>query len=239
MNIIIPTLGGNGGFKIPRYLIKINSEYVIENIINNLDLNAKIIFIISIKDKIIFGAHKILKKIKPDCEIIIAERKTKGILQTLLLAEKYLNKKKLIISNCDHFIDFNKKDLLNVIKNNNNFGCILTYFPKDDSHCFLKCNGKYVVHAAERRKISNVAAAGVYYIRSGLDFKKYLKKVIKKRIKYNNMYYISSVYNEIIKDNKKIVHLKTRKMAPLGSIDELNKFIKKNNFKYSNLFNLF
>lgn len=226
MNIIIPTLGGNRDFKVPRYLIKINNEYIIQNIVQNLKFKAKFVFIISYKDKIKFKADKILKKIKPNSKIIVTKKKTKGILQTLLLAKKYINDKQLIISNCDHLMELDKKKFLMIKKNKKNFGCIFTYKPKTNNHCFLRYKGKYVKFAAERKKISDTAAAGVYYIREGSYFKKCIKKIIKKKITYNGMYYISSAYNEMIEDNKKIIHTKLKSMWPLGSLNEIKKFIK-------------
>ena len=239
MNIIIPTLGGNNNFKIPRYLIKINNKYIIQNIIQNLKFRAKFIFIISFSDKIKFKADKILRKIKPNCKIIVTKKRTKGILQTLLLAKKYINNKQLIVSNCDHLMNLDKKKFLIIKKNNKNFGCIFTYLPKTKNHCFLKYNGQLVDFAAERKKVSDVAAAGVYYVKNGSYFKKCIKKVIKNKVTYNKMYYISSVYNEMIQDNKKIIHTKLKLMIPLGSPSVLKKFVKDQNLKktdYSNLF---
>jgi NDP-sugar pyrophosphorylase family protein len=239
MNIIIPTLGGNNNFKIPRYLIKINNKYIIQNIIQNLKFRGTFIFIISFNDKIKFKADKILRKIKPNCKIIVTKKKTKGILQTLLLAKTYINNKKLIVSNCDHFINLDKKKFLIIKKNNKNFGCIFTYLPKTKNHCFLKYNGKRVEFAAERKKVSDVAAAGVYYVKNGSYFKKCIRKVIKNKITYNKMYYISSVYNEMIRNQKKIIHTKLKTMVPLGSPFELRKFIKDKNLKKTDFSNLF
>ena len=116
MNIIIPTLGGNKGLKLPRYLIKIKNEYIIQGIIKKLNFNSNFVFIISNKDKIKFKSDKILKSICPKCKIIIAKKKTKGILETLLLAKDYINEKKIIISNCDHFLNLDKKKFLKIIK---------------------------------------------------------------------------------------------------------------------------
>jgi hypothetical protein len=45
---------------------------------------------------------------------------------------------------------------------------------------------------------------------------------------------MSSVLNEIIKKNKKIVHHKIKKMIPLGSPIEFKRFIKKKNLNLSN-----
>lgn len=150
-----------------------------------------------------------------------------------MLAKKYINNEKLIISNCDHLIKLDKKKFWNVINDKNIFSNILTYSPKTKNHCFLKCKGKYVSYAYERKKISKIAAAGVYYFQNGKIFLKYTNKVIKKKITFNKMYYISAVLNEIIKANMKISHLKLKKMFPLGSPSEIIKFIKKKKLKLS------
>jgi dTDP-glucose pyrophosphorylase len=233
LNIIIPTLGGHKGFKVPRYLIKINNEYIIESLIKKLKFNANFIFVISHRDKIKFKSDKILKSIKPKCKIIITKKKTKGILKTILLAENLINNEKLIISNCDHFLNLDKEKFLRIIKEKKNFGCIFTYSPSTKDHCFLNYTGKYVKYAAERKKVSNIAAAGVYYFQNGKNFIKYIHQVIKKKKTFNKIYYISSVFNEMIDDNKKILHAKLKNMFPLGSPSELKIFIKKKKLNYS------
>ena len=230
MNTIIPTLGGNKILKLPRYLIKIKKEYIIENIIKKLKFSSNFIFIISNKDKVKFKSDKILKSIKPKCKIIIAKKKTKGILETLLLAKDFINEKKILISNCDHFINLDKKNFLNIVKKRKIFGCVFTYLPNTKNHCFLKCSGKYVKYAAERKKVSNIAAAGLYYFQNGKTFIKYAQAAIKKKMTYKKMYYMSSAINEMISDNKVILHTKLKSMFPLGSISERKKFIKKINY---------
>lgn len=75
MNIIIPTLGGNRGFKIPRYLLKVNNQYIIDNLIKQFKFKANLIFIISQRDKVKFKSNKILKSLDPKCKIVIAKKK--------------------------------------------------------------------------------------------------------------------------------------------------------------------
>ena len=57
--------------------------------------------------------------------------------------------------------------------------------------------------------------------------------MIKENIRVNNEFYVCPVFNEAIKDNKKIAISKVKEMKGLGTPEDLNAFIqfleKKNN----------
>ena len=50
--------------------------------------------------------------------------------------------------------------------------------------------------------------------------------MIKKDIRTNNEFYICPVYNEAIKDNKKIVIKEVKEMWGLGTPEDLEEFLK-------------
>jgi hypothetical protein len=50
--------------------------------------------------------------------------------------------------------------------------------------------------------------------------------MIKKNIRVNNEFYICPVYNEAIKDNKKISISKVNKMYGLGTPEDLDAFLR-------------
>jgi uncharacterized UPF0146 family protein len=51
--------------------------------------------------------------------------------------------------------------------------------------------------------------------------------MINKNIRVNNEFYICPVYNEAIKDGKKIVNYSIKKMWGIGTPEDLNLFLKK------------
>ena len=57
---------------------------------------------------------------------------------------------------------------------------------------------------AEKKVISEHATAGIYYWAKGSDYIKYTKQMINNNNRVNNEFYVCPVFNEAIKDNKKL-----------------------------------
>ena len=79
---------------------------------------------------------------------------------------------------------------------------------------------------AEKKVISNNATVGVYYWRYGKDFVKYAEQMIKNNIRVNNEFYVCPVFNEAIRDNKKIKIKNVDSMWGLGTPEDLDYFLK-------------
>ena len=114
------------------------------------------------------------------------------------------------------------------IKKKNIDACVMVYPEKQISNAYsyvrVDKNG-FVVEAAEKIPISNIAAAGMHYYKKGSDFIKYTKNMIKNDIRFNNEFYVTPIYNEFIRDNKKIITFPIEKKWPLGSEDEIREFL--------------
>ena len=57
---------------------------------------------------------------------------------------------------------------------------------------------------------------------------KYAEKMINKNIRHQNEFYICPVFNEAIKDGKKIIIEDVEEMWGLGTPEDLNNFLKTN-----------
>ena len=71
----------------------------------------------------------------------------------------------------------------------------------------------YVTEVAEKKPISNNATVGIYWWKKGSEYVKYAEQMIKKDIRTNNEFYVCPVFNEAIKDNKKIIINEIQKMG--------------------------
>ena len=56
---------------------------------------------------------------------------------------------------------------------------------------------------------------GIYFWKKGSDYVKYAERMINNNLRINNEFYICPVYNEAIKDKKKIIK-KVEKMNGMG-----------------------
>jgi hypothetical protein len=70
---------------------------------------------------------------------------------------------------------------------------------------------------------------GIHYFTKGSDFVKYAKQMIAKDIRWNNEFYLSLVYNEMIQDGKKIKIEHCKKMYNVGDPESLNEYFKSHN----------
>jgi len=83
-----------------------------------------------------------------------------------------------------------------------------------------------VTEVAEKKVISDNATVGIYYWKKGSDYVKFAERMIKKNIRYKNEFYVCPVYNQAIKENKKILIEQIHKMWGLGTPEDLEYFLK-------------
>ena len=124
--------------------------------------------------------------------------------------------------------DYNEFEIK--IKKTHCDACVMVYPNNQTSNAYsyVKINEEgFVTEAAEKIAISNIAAAGMHYYKKGSDFIKYANRMIEKNIRFNNEFYVTPVYNEFILDSKKIIKFPIEKKWPMGSPEEIKKFLKK------------
>tara|TARA_B100001750_G_C15518642_1_gene609528 strand:- start:1396 stop:2121 length:726 start_codon:yes stop_codon:yes gene_type:complete len=233
MNILFP-MGGRGsrlGYysSNPKPLIKILGKTILEWSVQSLNLDGNYIFCINKKHDEEFKISEQLKKIKPDCKVISIEYQTQGALETILHARKFIdNNEDLLISDADHFLDWDSNFFQKNIVPQKFDACTMV-FPEPrteekSSYVILDKDG-YVVKAAEKSRISDTALVGLHYFKNGSNFVRYADEIIKNNIRAKNEFYISLIYNIFVKYKKKVITYPIKKMWPLGSPDELNTFV--------------
>ena len=107
-------------------------------------------------------------------------------------------------------------------------GGILTFPSTQPKWSYAKLDDKgFVSEVAEKIPISEHATVGIYYWRHGADYVKYANQMIKKDIRVNNEFYVCPVFNEAIKDGKKIKisGIEAEDMWGLGTPEDLNYFL--------------
>mgnify|MGYP003331348229 CR=1 FL=1 len=229
MNVVVP-MAGEGlrlkeGYKMPKPFININGEPMFNWALKSIDKDNNFIFIVR-KDHSM--AVKIIKDYYPNAEIIIQEGKLDGAVKTIELAEKYIdNDMPLMIVDCDISVNINMYDFItNALMSYD--GAIVTFTSTDTKYSYAKTQGKKVYEVAEKKAISNDAIAGVFFWSKGSDYVKYSKALIEKDIRVNDEFYVSTVFNEAIKDNKEITFANADSFFHLGTTKELEDFIEEN-----------
>ena len=200
---------------------------MIQTVVENIGNPANYIFIIKKEDDNKYDIENHIKSFCQNAKIIYQNGKVDGAAVTALLAKTIIdNDEPLIIANSDQYVIWNSKKTINNFIKSGIDGGILTFFANEKKWSFVKKNeSNFISAVAEKNVISNEATCGIYYWKRGADFVKYAEKMINKKIKTNNEYYICPVYNEAIEDEKIILSEKVYEMWGIGTPEDLSIFL--------------
>lgn len=204
-------------------------EHVIKLFNHPLNHNMDFIFICNKDHLITTDLRNIILKIKPNSQIIAIEANKKGPVYTVHDAiDQIFNDEKslydeVIISYCDYGTNWNfdaflreaRSPLLDIQldfhkqSNDGIIACYRGFHPHmlgTDNYAFVKTDDNHnIIEIQEKKPFTNnrmqeFASNGTYYFKQGSYVKKYFKELIDKKIEINGEYYVSLVYNLMIKD---------------------------------------
>ena len=236
LNILIP-LAGKGsrfqkqGYLFPKPLIEVNDKPMIQKVIENISIDANYFFIVLKEHVDKYNLNYVLKNLEPNCKIIVCDNITEGAACTSLLARKYIdNNNPLLMANSDQIIKWDSSQVMYSFANSEIDGGILTFESSHPKWSYAKVDkNNYVIEVAEKKPISNLATVGIYYWKKGSDYVKYADQMIKKNIRVNNEFYVCPVFNEAIIDSKKIITKNVEEMWGIGTPEDLNFYLSRNN----------
>jgi len=233
MNILIPMAGDgkrfiDANYTFPKPLIDVLGKPMIQVVVDNLDIDANYIFIVKEEHYNKYNLNYLLNILAPNCKIITVKDTTEGAACTTLLAKEYIdNDESLIVANSDQFIVWDSSDFMYNMIENRVDGGILTFKNVHPKWSYAKADENGIVsEVAEKKPISDNATVGIYYWSRGKDYVKYAEEMIKENIRVNNEYYVCPVFNQAIKDGKKIKIYSVEKMFGLGTPEDLQSFLK-------------
>ena len=233
MNVLIPMAGAGSrfekaGYTFPKPLIDVRGKPMIQWVVDNLNVEAKYIFIVQQSHFKKYNLKETLSNFCPNNEIIQIDGITEGAACTTLLAKQYIDKDEpLIIANSDQFVEWDSDEFIYSCSASDLDANILTFNSTHPKWSYAKLNDLgFVTEVAEKKPISDLATVGIYYWRKGSDYVKYAEQMIDKNIRVNSEFYVCPVFNEAIQDNKKVRTYNIDKMWGLGTPEDLEYFLK-------------
>lgn len=216
----------NEGYSMPKPLIMAGTRHVIDWAMDSFNTEeCNIIFAVRLDHIHNFSIDDILKeKFGDDIKIVVIDRITDGSVSTCLLAEEHIdNDLPLFIYTPDVYYQpqFDPSIITEEMD-----GFLLTFKANSDAHSYVELDSDgYALRTAEKEVISQNAAVGVYYYKTGSSFVKYAKEMIEKNIRTKGEFYICPMYNMMIRDGMKVGIHQTEKMHVLGTPAELEFFV--------------
>ena len=166
--------------------------------------------------KKIFLQHEL----KNNLFYISTDGKPKGSTETIIFAEKYINKDEPVaIVNPDQYVDF---DMPETIENNSGYlGLYLNYGEKTG---FVRIEDGLIQQFIERKNISNIASSGIFVCSSGKSLIEAGKKQLDLETDQDGEYYIGPTFNYLIEDGFKVHPIIVRCKYDLGTVDNIALF---------------
>jgi len=233
MNVLIPMAGAGSrfqkaGYTFPKPLIEVNGKPMIQVVVENLNIDAKHIFVVQKEHYEQYNLKHLLGLISPGCEIVQVDGMTEGAACTTLLAKQFIdNDEPLLYANSDQFLDWNSNEFMYSMIADEVDGGMLTFTATHPKWSFAKLDDDgFVTEVAEKKPISDVATTGIYYWKHGSDYVKYAEQMIANNTRVNNEFYVCPVFNEAIKDDKKIKTFHFDGMWGIGTPEDLDYFNK-------------
>ena len=208
-------------------------------ITNNLIKKEDLYFVILKDHEKKYSLSTKLKKIFGNkINILKLQKLTRGPAESALIALKKIKLKSnsIIINDCDHY--FNSNALLNKILEiskinlpNQYCGIINTATPssKKPEWSYLKFKKNLLVGVKEKdmklAKLKTNGVVGSYFFFKSKTFINEASQMIKENdLKSQNEFYISRVYDRLIKKNKKFIIVNAPYAFPLGKPNQITKF---------------
>jgi len=241
MKVVIPMAGlGNRfiekGYNDPKPLIKVNNKRIIEYILELFTPEDDIVFIcndIHLKET---EMKNILLSLRPDAKVVSIPQHKKGPVFTIKPHFNLLDdNEEVLVCYCDNPFVWERSDFVNHIKTNNYDGCILTHSGvhphtlNSTKMAFLKTENDIVYEIKEKEcytdnPLKEHASTGAYYFKNAAQMKKYFNQLMDEDINYNGEYYVTLVYNLLIKDGLKVGFYDTEFVTVFGTPEEVQSF---------------
>lgn len=216
VHIIMPMAGEGSRFKeagynIPKPLIELNHRELYRHALDSLNTleadDFKHTFIV--RDEFYDIISKKILESFPDANIISVKETTKGALETVMLAEDYIEDDDyVIVMDCD--LEFDSEDFMDYLNEaiDSESPLLLSFYSRDPKYSYVAINDlDDVINVAEKEVISTHAIGGCYCLGTGRLFKKCAKMYIydfyKGKVNSPEIY-ISLIYNYIINEGESV-----------------------------------
>jgi HAD superfamily hydrolase (TIGR01509 family) len=233
LNILIPMAGAGSrfekaGYTFPKPLIEVNKKPMIQVVVENLNIDANYIFIVQKSHREKYNLDTLLELISPNCKIVEVDGLTEGAACTTLLAKDLINNDNpLFFANSDQFVEWDSNEFMYKMNETGCDGGIVTFTATHPKWSFAKIDDLgLVTEVAEKNPISDIATVGFYWWKKGSDYVKYAEEMINNNIRVNNEFYVCPVFNEAIKDGKKIRTFNVSNMWGLGTPEDLTYYVE-------------
>ncbi|MEK3911516.1 sugar phosphate nucleotidyltransferase [Paenibacillus sp. FSL H7-0331] len=241
MQIIIPMSGIGlrfieAGYKDPKPLIEIDGMPIIEHVVNMFPGETNFIFICNSDHLRKTNMREILERIAPYGKIVEIPSHKKGpVYAVSQIFELIMNEEEIIVNYCDFSCYWDYKDFLNHTRERNADGAIPAYkgfhphMLGTTNYAFMRDDNQRMLEIKEKAPFTNnrmqeYASSGTYYFKNGAIVKKYFQQLMEEDINLGGEYYVSLVYNLLLRDSLNISIYEIQHMLQWGTPQDVKEY---------------
>jgi|7_EtaG_2_1085326.scaffolds.fasta_scaffold03735_6 NDP-sugar pyrophosphorylase family protein len=241
--IIIPMSGFGSrflkeGYLGPKPLVQVLGFPMIKHVLDIFPNSENVVFVCNKQHLENTQMRQVLLDLSPSCKIVSIEPHKKGPVYAVLEASQFvLDDRPVIVSYCDYGTEWDYELFLNTMEQTNSDGgipCYIGFHPHmlgKDHYAYVREENKTAIEVREKKpftdnKMSEFASNGTYYFKSGYLLKYYFNKLIEDNKHMNGEFYVSMVYNQMIKDKLKVKIFEIEKMLQWGTPYDLRIYQK-------------
>lgn len=226
----------DAGYKEPKPLIEVDGKPIIEHVCDLFPNEDKFTFICNSKHLQETNMVQILKKIKPNANIVEIPNHKKGPVYAVSLVEHLIeDDEEVIVNYCDFSTYWDYDDFLQHTRQRGADGAIPSYkgfhphMLGSTNYAFMREKKQWMLEIKEKEpftdnRMQEYASNGTYYFKRGAYVKKYFKELMKKNIDLKGEYYVSLVYNLLVKDGLSVSIYNIQHMLQWGTPQDVEEY---------------
>ena len=217
------------GYAAPKPLIEVDGLPMVAHVLNLFPGVKNVFFVCDKKHLEDTEMEKVLKAICPTAKIFTISNNNKGPVKAVHHIKDHLDDDlETIISYCDYGTDWDFDQFLTDMRSSDCDGgiaCYRGFHPHmlgSDNYAFCKEENNRLIQTKEKdpftdNKMNEFASNGTFYFKRGALVKRYFTELIDLDIKVKGEFYVSLVYNLLVRDGLNVGIFEIQKMLQWGT----------------------
>ncbi|MEI8012483.1 MAG: NTP transferase domain-containing protein [Candidatus Omnitrophota bacterium] len=241
MQIIIPMSGIgrrflDAGYQVPKPLIEVDGMPIIGHVAGLFPGEHDFTFICNNDHLRDTDMESVLRVVAPGCRIVGIPAHKKGPVFAVIQALDFVgDKEEVIVNYCDFSKAWDYAAFLREVRGSSADGAVSAYrgfhphmlYPTN--YAFMRADGPWMREIREKQpftgdRMSEYASDGTYYFRAGRLVKQYFRQLMQEDVHLNGEFYVSLVYNLLIRDGLKVRIHEIEHMLQWGAPMDLREY---------------
>ncbi|NOI30703.1 NTP transferase domain-containing protein [Vibrio coralliilyticus] len=242
MHIVIPMSGMgkrfvDAGYSVPKPLIKIDGKPIIQHVVELFPGESKFTFICNDEHIKTTDMKDVLLGLVNNANIVtIPKHKLGPVYAVQQIYSLISDDEEVIVNYCDFGTYWNYKEFLEHTRSRDADGAVPAYknfhphMLGSTNYAFMRDENQWMLEIQEKKpftddRMREYASNGTYYFKSGQILKRYFDETIASGEDLNGEYYVSVVYNRLVKDNLKVSIYEIQHMLQWGTPQDVEEYL--------------